>query len=198
MHWVISEPVGEDDSDDSAPGNISNFPLSEQSSLFCLACTEWGYTEPQGKKAVKGWHLQQRWVFFLPSQRAFKAALPSGRKWQNDSLAYSIRSVKTASVCTDLCSCWGSVKGIYQAKSPTAHFYSWPVQHSTTRISSSGKGCSSCSGDHLAGGEDGISAWNGADRYLGRGGHDLQGETLVPSYSPLKLILSNEMDRRSH
>lgn len=66
-------------------------------------------------------------------------------------------------------------------------------QHSTTPIYSSGKGCHSIEQlfrDHLAGGEDGISARNVADRHLGRGRHELQRETLLPSYSPLKLIPS--------
>lgn len=74
MHWVISEPVDEDDSDDSAPGNISNFPLSEQSSLFCLACTQQGYSELQGKDASRRLTFSVKMCVFLPiSKGGFEA-----------------------------------------------------------------------------------------------------------------------------
>lgn len=99
--------MGEDDSDDSAPGNISNFPLSEQSSLFCLASTEWGYTEPQGKKALKDWHLQQRCELFLPSQKVSKQlcflALSERMTLLLVQWEVSATAQRTAAVCTNLC-----------------------------------------------------------------------------------------------
>lgn len=139
MHWVISEPVGEDGSDDSAPGNISNFPLSEQSSLSCLAYNKRGYIEPQGKEALEGWYFQQNSVFFFPSQRGLESfthsscvqlcllALRDKMTLLLTQEEVSAPAERTASFLHWPMLVLGSVKGIYQAKSPTTPFFPWSV-----------------------------------------------------------------------
>lgn len=101
----------------------------------------------------------------------------------------------TSAVCIDLCSCWGLRRGFIRQKVKQCIFilglYPPALHHSHLQFW--GRDVianSSCSGDHLTGGADRIYAWNGADRHLGRGRHELQRETLLPSYSPLKLIPS--------
>lgn len=131
-------------------------------------------------------------MFFLPSQRGFKATLLSGLKCQNDSLAYSklvLLLKELPLLSTDLCSCW-ACEGDLSGKKPkdTFLFLACTHQHSPPPVTALERhviAYSSCSGDHLAGGEDGISAWTGADRHLERGRHELQREG--PCYPPTVL-----------